>query len=86
MLEVPADTCDRVASASELQVASVPVLEHPIIRDDDECVHRVHQCLPCSCILIHARLGLDPGVSGSDAGRATGADQKEDRRTEEIKK
>ena len=30
--------------------------------------------------------GLDPGVSGSDAGRATGADQKEDRRTEEIKK
>lgn len=38
MLEVPADIRDRVASASELQVASVPVLEHPIIRDDDECV------------------------------------------------
>ncbi|MCK4459099.1 MAG: 4Fe-4S binding protein [Methanosarcinales archaeon] len=39
VLEVPADSCARVASAFEREGASVSVLEHPIIRDDDECVH-----------------------------------------------
>lgn len=39
VLEVPADACARVARAFELQGASVSVLEHPIIRDDDECIH-----------------------------------------------
>jgi len=39
VLEVPADACARVASAFEREGASVSVLEHPIIRDDDECVH-----------------------------------------------
>ena len=39
VLDVPADSCARVAHAFERQGASVSVLEHPIIRDDDECVH-----------------------------------------------
>ncbi|NOQ29017.1 MAG: 4Fe-4S dicluster domain-containing protein [Methanosarcinales archaeon] len=39
VLEVPADSCARVATAFERQGASVSILEHPIIRDEDECVH-----------------------------------------------
>ncbi|RZN36922.1 MAG: 4Fe-4S dicluster domain-containing protein [Methanosarcinales archaeon] len=39
VLEVPADSCARVANAFEREGASVAVLEHPIIRDNDECVH-----------------------------------------------
>ncbi len=39
VLEVPADSCARVAHAFEREGASVSVLEHPIIRDEDECVH-----------------------------------------------
>ncbi|MEA1944483.1 MAG: 4Fe-4S binding protein [Euryarchaeota archaeon] len=39
VLEVPADACARVAQAFEREGASVSVLEHPIVRDEDECVH-----------------------------------------------
>ncbi|MCD6146070.1 MAG: 4Fe-4S binding protein [Methanosarcinales archaeon] len=39
VLEVPADACARVARAFEQEGASVSVLEHPIVRDEDECVH-----------------------------------------------
>ncbi len=39
VLEVPIDACNRVARAFEREGASVSVLEHPILRDEDECVH-----------------------------------------------
>ena len=59
MLEVPADICDRVASASELQVASVPVLEHPIIRDDDECVtYHSGRLSTVGCLIVGSSLLL----------------------------